>query len=135
MFHARVSPVKAGRASVPPSGCGSISRDLPLATTHGAQAHCRTVPPRRRQPARRVCVRPKAEENPTGKYNFGGRLSAALALDAGALLTTDVEIVEQRVDLPEGEGTFDARLRVTGPVAFFVAKVHALRGRDKPKNA
>ena len=78
--------------------------------------------------------RPKAEDNPTGKYNFGGRLSA-LALDAGALLTTDFEIIEQRVDLPEGKGTFDARLRVTGPVAFLVAKVNALRGRDKPKDA
>jgi hypothetical protein len=78
--------------------------------------------------------RPKAADNPTGKHNLGGRLSA-LALEAGALLTTDVETITQRVTLPGGKGEFDATLRVTGPVAFLVAKVNALRGRDKNKDA
>ena len=78
--------------------------------------------------------RPAAAENPTGKYNFGGRLSA-LALEAGALLTSDVEEITQHVDLPGGRGAHDAKLRVTGPLAFLVAKVDALGGRDKPKDA
>lgn len=85
------------------------------------------------RPAGRA-FRPQAVANPTGKHNLGGRLSA-LALDAGNLLTTDVEIVGQHVDLPDGKGTLDAQLRVTGPLAFLVAKLDALRDRDKPKDA
>lgn len=81
--------------------------------------------------------RPTAATNPTGKYNLGSRLSA-LALDAGELLTTDVEIVEREVTLPENKGTVTVSLRVTGPLAFLVAKAQALVGptaRDKPKDA
>jgi len=85
------------------------------------------------RPAGRV-FRPVAAENPTGKHNLGGRLSA-LALEAGALLTSDVEEITQRVELPAGRGAHDAKLRVTGPLAFLVAKVDALRDRDKPKDA
>lgn len=78
--------------------------------------------------------RPRARANPTGKHNFGGRLSA-LALDAGDLLTRDVEEVTQTVDLPQGRGRYEATVRVTGPLAFLVAKTDALRDRDKPKDA
>jgi hypothetical protein len=85
------------------------------------------------RPAGRT-FRPKATENPTGKFNFGGRLSA-LALNAGALLTTDVEVITRRVTLPDNKGTLDTELRVTGPLAFLAAKADALRRRDKPKDA
>ncbi len=72
--------------------------------------------------------------NPTGKHNLGGHLSA-LALDAGELLTTDVEIVARDVVLPDNKGTANVALRVTGPVAFLVAKAQALAERDKAKDA
>ncbi len=88
------------------------------------------------RPAGRA-FRPAAVDNPTGKHNLGGRLSA-LALDAGDLLTTDVEIVSREVTLPDNKGTTVTDLRVTGPVAFLVAKSQALLGttaRDKPKDA
>jgi len=85
------------------------------------------------RPAGRT-FRPGAADNPTGKHNFGGRLSA-LALEAGALLTSDVEEIAQHVELPGDRGTYDAKLRVTGPLAFLVAKVDAIHGRDKPKDA
>lgn len=88
------------------------------------------------RPAGRA-FRPSASDNPTGKHNLGGRLSA-LALDAGDLLTTDVETVRREVSLPGHKGTIVAELRVTGPVAFLVAKSQALVGttaRDKPKDA
>jgi hypothetical protein len=85
------------------------------------------------RPAGRV-FRPAAAQNPTGKHNFGGRLSA-LALEAGELLTNDVEEVTRQVELPGGKGTHEAKLRVTGPLAFLVAKIDALRDRDKPKDA
>lgn len=81
--------------------------------------------------------RPLAAENPVGKHNLGGRLSA-LALDAGEILTTDVEVVRREVVLPDNKGTTALDLRVTGPVAFLVAKSQALVGanaRDKPKDA
>lgn len=78
--------------------------------------------------------RPSHSDNPTGKHNFGGRLSA-LALDAGELLTTDIEIISRSFVLPRDKGTLDMALRVTGPLAFLTAKTDALRGRDKPKDA
>jgi hypothetical protein len=37
--------------------------------------------------------------------------------------------------LPQNKGTIDMELRVTGPLAFLMAKIDALRGRDKPKDA
>lgn len=78
--------------------------------------------------------RPSAGENPIGKQNLGGRLSA-LSLDAGTILTSDVEIVEREVVLPDRKGRVTVSLRVTGPVAFIVAKTQALLKRDKPKDA
>ncbi|MDA8355484.1 MAG: hypothetical protein M0Z95_04105 [Actinomycetota bacterium] len=78
--------------------------------------------------------RPALTDNPTGKHNFGGRLSA-LALDAGELLTTDVEVIHRSIVLPQNKGAIDMDLRVTGPLAFLTAKIDALRGRDKPKDA
>ncbi|PSL38144.1 hypothetical protein CLV49_1758 [Labedella gwakjiensis] len=78
--------------------------------------------------------RPKALTNPTGKHNLGGQLSA-LALDAGALMTTDVEVVARTIELPRGKGTIEMDLRVTGPLAFLAAKADAIRQRDKPKDA
>lgn len=78
--------------------------------------------------------RPTQADNPTGKHNFGGRLSA-LALQAGELLTTDIEIINRTFVLPRDNGTLDMELRVTGPLAFLMAKLDALRGRDKPKDA
>jgi hypothetical protein len=88
------------------------------------------------RPAGRA-FRPAAADNPTGKHNFGGHLSA-LALEAGELLTTDVEVITREVTLPDKKGTLEATLRVTGPLAFLVAKSQALVGptaRDKPKDA
>lgn len=78
--------------------------------------------------------RPTRSGNPTGKHNFGGRLSA-LALQAGDLLTTDIEVISRTFVLPQNKGTLDTQLRVTGPLAFLVAKIDALRGRDKAKDA
>jgi hypothetical protein len=88
------------------------------------------------RPAGRA-FRPASAENPTGKHNLGGHLSA-LALDAGDLLTTDVELIDRIVTLPDNKGTVEMTLRVTGPLAFLVAKAQALVGptaRDKPKDA
>ncbi|MGH9918075.1 MAG: hypothetical protein ACRD6W_04280, partial [Nitrososphaerales archaeon] len=65
---------------------------------------------------------------------YFGRLSA-LALEAGDLLTTDIEVVSRTFVLPQNKGTIDMELRVTGPLAFLMAKIDALRGRDKPKDA
>jgi len=78
--------------------------------------------------------RPTQADNPTGKHNFGSRLSA-LALKAGDLLTTDVEIINRNFVLPRDKGTLELELRVTGPLAFLTAKNDALHGRDKPKDA
>jgi hypothetical protein len=78
--------------------------------------------------------RPTQADNPTGKHNFGGRLSA-LALEAGDLLTTDIEIINRNFVLPRDKGTLELELRVTGPLAFLMAKNDALHGRDKPKDA
>lgn len=78
--------------------------------------------------------RPKAADNPIGKQNMGGSLSA-LSLEAGALLTDDVESISRTVDLPNQKGRIEISLQVTGPVAFVVAKVQALLERDKPKDA
>lgn len=88
------------------------------------------------RPAGRA-FRPAARDNPVGKHNLGGHLSA-LALDAGEILTTDVEVVRREVVLPRNKGKVRMNLRVTGPVAFLVAKSQALVGpsaRDKPKDA
>jgi hypothetical protein len=78
--------------------------------------------------------RPAFADNPTGKHNFGSRLSA-LALDAGELLTTDVEVIHRSIVLPQNKGTLDMALRVTGLLAFLSAKIDALPGRDKPMDA
>jgi len=85
------------------------------------------------RPAGRT-FRPQSNESPRAKHNLGGRLSA-LALNAGALLVTDVEHVSRRVVLPDGKGEIDFEFRVTGPIAFLVAKLDALTRRDKPKDA
>lgn len=55
-------------------------------------------PASEKRPAGRA-FRPKAAEYPTGKFNLGGKL-AALALDAGNLLTIDLEIVTRPIALP-----------------------------------
>lgn len=81
--------------------------------------------------------RPRAAESGTAKQNMGGKLSA-LALEAGALLTEDVETVSRRVALPGNKGITTVQMRVAGPLAFLVAKSQALVGptaRDKPKDA
>ena len=93
----------------------------------------RFCPASEQRPAGQV-FRPALADNPVGKHNFGGRLSA-LALDAGELLTTDVEVIHRSIVLPQHKGTLDMDLRVTGPLAFLTAKIDALRGRDKPKDA
>lgn len=86
------------------------------------------------RPAGRA-YRPAKAENPIAKHNMGGKLTA-LSLDAGELLNDDVEIVKRKVTLPGGKGDIDEmELRVTGPIAFLVAKGQALIGRDKPKDA
>lgn len=78
--------------------------------------------------------RPKGSDNPIAKQNFGPKLSA-IALDAGEVLTDDVVVVSREVDLPEHAGRTTFEFRVTGLVGFIVAKVGALIGRDRPKDA
>lgn len=78
--------------------------------------------------------RPPAAKNATAKHNFGGKLSA-LSLSAGQILVDDVEVIERAVELPNGKGRLRISLRVTGPLAFLLAKKDALVGRDKPKDA
>lgn len=85
------------------------------------------------RPAGRA-FRPNSQDNPVAKKNLGGRLSA-LALDAGELLATDIEHVTRKVVLPDGKGEIQFEFRVTGPIAFLVAKLDALVQRDKPKDA
>jgi hypothetical protein len=78
--------------------------------------------------------RPRGSEQPLTKHNLGGTLSA-LALDAGALISADVQMIPREVELPGGRGRQTVDLRVTGIAAFLAAKAAALRGRDKPKDA
>jgi hypothetical protein len=46
-----------------------------------------------------------------------------------------VQVVELDVDLPDGAGRIHQQFRISGIVGFVVAKVGALVGRDKPKDA
>jgi hypothetical protein len=78
--------------------------------------------------------RPKAAENPIAKHNLGSRLSP-VALDAGRVIGDDVVVVPREVTLPAGGGRTTFEFRVTGALGFLVAKVLALVGRDKPKDA
>jgi hypothetical protein len=78
--------------------------------------------------------RPTRDENPRAKQNLGSNLSA-MALDAGAVVGEDVVVVERELDLPEGGGRTRFSFRVTGLLAFLVAKISALTRRDKPKDA
>ncbi|MBI4729190.1 MAG: nucleotidyl transferase AbiEii/AbiGii toxin family protein [Acidobacteria bacterium] len=78
--------------------------------------------------------RPKQAENPRAKLNLGANLSA-MALDAGTIIGEDVVEVEREVDLPDGGGWTTFTFRLTGVLAFLVAKVSALTNRDKPKDA
>jgi hypothetical protein len=78
--------------------------------------------------------RPKAAENPTAKQNFGSKLTA-IALDAGQVIGDDVVVVSREVVLPGDGGRTAFDFRVTGVLGFLVAKVGALVGRDKPKDA
>lgn len=85
------------------------------------------------RPAGRL-FRPKAADGPTVKRNMGSRLSA-IAIEAGAAISADVSVVERDVDLPDGAGRLTQEFRVSGLVGFLVAKIAALTGRDKPKDA
>lgn len=78
--------------------------------------------------------RPKAAQDPTAKHNMGSTLSA-IALDAGEAISADAQTIERDVALPDGAGVVRQRFRVSGIVGFLVAKVGALLGRDKPKDA
>ena len=78
--------------------------------------------------------RPLAAENGTAKQNFGNTLSA-LALDAGGVLSEDIVEVVREVDLPNGEGKIDYSFRVTNVLGFLIAKIAAMEGRNKPKDA
>jgi hypothetical protein len=78
--------------------------------------------------------RPKATENPTAKQNMGTSLSA-MALRAGGAISADVVEVTRDVQLPDGQGVVRQTFRISGLVGFLVAKVAALTGRDKPKDA
>jgi hypothetical protein len=49
--------------------------------------------------------------------------------------SADAQIVERDVALPDSAGIVRQSFRVTGIVGFLVAKVRALVGRDKPKDA
>jgi hypothetical protein len=85
------------------------------------------------RPAGRM-FRPKAADNPTAKQNFGPKLTA-IALDAGQAIGEDVVVVQREVRLPDGGGRTTFDFRVTGVLGFLVAKIGALVGRDKPKDA
>ena len=78
--------------------------------------------------------RPKAADDPTVKHNMGSHLSA-IALDAGEAISADAQTIERDVTLPDGAGVVRQKFRVSGIVGFLIAKVGALLGRDKPKDA
>jgi hypothetical protein len=78
--------------------------------------------------------RPKHLDNPMAKHNLGSSLSA-LALEAGSLISADVQVIRREVNLPGGLGKQMMDLRVTGISSFLAAKADALQGRDKPKDA
>jgi hypothetical protein len=78
--------------------------------------------------------RPKAVGAPVVKHNMGPRLSA-MALEAGAAISDDTQVVPREVDLPDGAGRISYEFRVTGLAGFLVAKTGALTERDKPKDA
>lgn len=78
--------------------------------------------------------RPKAADNPTAKQNMGPKLSA-IALQAGSAISADVAEVTRDVQLPDGQGEVQQTFRISGIVGFLAAKVAALTGRDKPKDA
>jgi hypothetical protein len=78
--------------------------------------------------------RPRAADNPIAKQNFGPKLTA-LALDAGRVIGDDVVVVPREVALPGDAGRTTFEFRVTGVLGFLVAKIGALVGRDKPKDA
>jgi hypothetical protein len=78
--------------------------------------------------------RPKAVDDPTVKHNMGSSLSA-IALDAGEVISADAQTIEHDVTLPDGAGVVRQAFRVSGIVGFLVAKVGALLGRNKPKDA
>jgi hypothetical protein len=58
-----------------------------------------------------------------------------MAIEAGAAISDDAQIVEREVDLPGGAGRISYQFRVTGLTGFLVAKTGALTERDKPKDA
>jgi hypothetical protein len=78
--------------------------------------------------------RPRGTESPTAKHNLGASLSA-LALAAGGVIADDVIVVPRHVVLPNDGGRTTYEFRVTGLLGFLVAKLAALVGRDKPKDA
>jgi hypothetical protein len=78
--------------------------------------------------------RPRAVEQPVTKHNLGSTLSA-VPLEAGDLISQDVQVIPHEADLPGGKGRQIIELRVTGIAAFLAAKAEALRHRDKPKDA
>ena len=78
--------------------------------------------------------RPKATTAPTAKHNFGPKLTA-IALDAGEVIELDVHQVKVDVVLPHAAGRTAFTFRVTGLLGFLAAKIAALTGRDKPKDA
>jgi hypothetical protein len=65
---------------------------------------------------------------------MGPRLSA-IALEAGEAISTDVINVDREITLPDGGGRTIWTFRVTGLVGLLVAKVAALVGRNKHKDA
>jgi hypothetical protein len=69
-----------------------------------------------------------------GKQTFGARLTA-LALNSGELLTADRHLRRRTVELPGEGGLIEFDFPVTGPAGFISAKVAALAGRDKAKDA
>jgi hypothetical protein len=78
--------------------------------------------------------RPKAARAPTAKHNMGSTLSA-IALDAGEAISADAQTVIREVTLPDDAGVVSQEFRVTGIVGFLVAKIGALVGRVKLKDA
>ena len=69
-----------------------------------------------------------------GRQSMGNQLTA-LALEAGELLTAERRLVTRTVPLPDDAGLIEFEFPVTGPAGFLAAKVAALAGRQKAKDA
>lgn len=69
------------------------------------------------------------------KWSSSASRLTALALDAGDLITIDTTTVTRDITLPDHAGRTAATFTICGLIGFLAAKIAALTGRDKPKDA